>query len=66
MCYAGALNMIPTTLAELAVVAAVLWGLYGLLEPLRRRVERALLRLLDPKRADIVDAEIIPSKKEKP
>jgi hypothetical protein len=53
--------MFPSTIAEFAVMAAVVWGLYRLLDPLRRRVERALLRLLDPSRADIVDAEIMPN-----
>jgi hypothetical protein len=39
------------------------WGLYRLLRPLGRRVERLILRALDPERADVIDAEILPSEK---
>jgi hypothetical protein len=46
------------SLAELVVLAAVVWLLARVLEPLRRRMERALLRLLAPDRADIIDAVI--------
>jgi hypothetical protein len=44
--------------AELVLVAAVVWLLARTLEPLRRRMERALLRLLAPDRAEIIDAVI--------
>jgi len=46
------------TLAELVLLAAVVWLLARALEPLRRRFERALLRLLAPDRAEIIDAVI--------
>lgn len=46
------------TLAELVVLAALVWLIARLLEPLRRRLERALLRFLDPGRAEIIDAVI--------
>jgi hypothetical protein len=58
--------MIPSTFAEFAVMAAVVWGLYRLLEPLSRRVEKAILQWLDPSRADIVDAEIMPNERKNP
>jgi hypothetical protein len=44
--------------AELVLVGAVVWILARALEPLRRRMERALLRLLAPDRAEIIDAVI--------
>jgi len=50
----------PETLAELVLLAVAVWALYRLLAPLRRRLERLILRALDPSRADIVDAEIVP------
>ena len=46
------------SLAELILLAAVVWLLSRALEPLRRRIERALLRLLAPDRAEIIDAVI--------
>jgi hypothetical protein len=46
------------SLAELILLAAVVWLLARALEPLRRRMERALLRLLAPDRAEIIDAVI--------
>ncbi|MBI5247659.1 MAG: hypothetical protein HY923_10795 [Elusimicrobia bacterium] len=46
------------TLAELLILAAVVWLISRLLEPLRRRMERALLRLIAPDRGDIIDAVI--------
>ncbi len=51
--------MIPTTPAEAAVLAVLLWGLYRLLEPLGRGAERALRRLLSPGSADIIDAQVV-------
>lgn len=48
-----------TSLAELAVLALLVYGVYLALEPLRRRVERWLLRLLDSPKADIVDAQTV-------
>jgi len=60
--------MFPTTLGEAVLTLAALWGLYRLLDPLRRRLERALLALLDPAQGDVIDAELLPrerkSKKE--
>ena len=57
--------MFPTTLGEAVLTLAALWGLYRLLDPLRRRLERALL---DPAQGDVIDAELLPrerkSKKE--
>ena len=47
------------SLAELVVLAAVVWLLSRLLEPLRRRMEAALLRWLAPGKADVIDAVII-------
>jgi hypothetical protein len=55
--------LIPSTLAEFAVAAAVVWGIYRLLSPLRLRIQRALLRWLDPSKAGIVDAEIVPQQR---
>jgi hypothetical protein len=46
------------TLAELIVLAAAVWLIARLLEPLRLRIERALLRLIAPDRASIIDAVI--------
>ena len=46
------------SLAEIAVFAAVVWLLARLLEPVRLRLERAILRVLAPDRADIIDAVI--------
>ena len=45
--------------AELIILAAAVWLIARLLEPLRRLIERALLRLLAPERADIIDAVIM-------
>jgi hypothetical protein len=59
-------DMIPSTFAELAVAAAVVWGLYRLLTPLRRRAEKTILKWLDPTRADIVDAEVMPPERKNP
>ncbi len=53
------------SLAELAVLAAIVWLISRLLEPLRRRLERALLRFIAPHHADIIDADIIPSNKKR-
>ena len=53
------------SLAEIAVLAAIVWLLARLLEPLRARIERALLRLLAPDRADIFDAQVVPSPKKR-
>jgi len=55
MCY---LARMGASLAELILVAALVWAFARLLEPLRLRLERALLRWLAPDRADIVDAVI--------
>lgn len=55
MCY---LARMGATLAELLILAAVVWLISRLLEPLRRRMERALLRLIAPDRGDIIDAVI--------
>jgi hypothetical protein len=53
------------SLAELVVLAAIVWLLARALEPLRQRMERALLRFLAPDRAGIVDAVILESRKKK-
>ncbi len=58
--------MMPETLAELAALAFLVWAVYRLFAPLRRRVERAILWVLDPSKADIVDAEIVPEGRKKP
>lgn len=55
----------PETLAELALLVVAAWLLYRLLAPLRRRLERLILRALDPSRADIVDADIVPRERKK-
>ena len=47
------------SLAELVVLAAAVWLLVRLLEPVRRRVERSILRRLAPHRAEILDADVI-------
>ena len=49
----------PETLAELFLLGAVVYVLYEILEPLRRRVERLMLRLIDPSKSDIIDAEVV-------
>ncbi len=46
------------SLAEIIVLAAVVWLIARALEPLRRRLERLILRFLAPDRADIIDAVI--------
>jgi hypothetical protein len=46
------------SLAELVILAAIVWLIARALEPLRRRMERALMRLLAPDRAEIIDAVI--------
>jgi hypothetical protein len=56
----------PTTLAELVLLVAAVWLVYRLLDPVRRRLERALLRLIDPNKTPIIDAEILPRDKNKP
>lgn len=55
MCY---LARMGATLAELVVLAAIIWMIARLLEPLRRLFERAILRVIAPDRADIIDAVI--------
>ena len=55
MCY---LRRMGASLAELIVLAAAVWLLNLLLEPLRRRLERLIMRLIAPDRADIIDAVI--------
>lgn len=55
MCYRARMG---ASLAELVVLAAVVWLISRLLEPLRRRFERAILRLIAPDRAEIIDAVI--------
>jgi hypothetical protein len=35
------------------------WLVYRLLDPLRRRIERLLLRLIDPSKTVIIDAEVL-------
>jgi hypothetical protein len=49
----------PTTLAELVLLVAAVWLVYRLLAPLRRRLERSLLKLIDPAKNPIIDAEIV-------
>ena len=56
----------PTTLAELVLLVAAVWLVYWLLEPLRRRLERFLLRLIDPSKDPIIDAEIVARDRRKP
>lgn len=53
------------SLAELVVLAAIVWLIARMLEPLRRRLERTILRLIAPGRAEIVDADIIPPLKKR-
>jgi hypothetical protein len=55
MCYRARMS---ASLAELVVLAAVVWLISRLLEPLRRRFERLIMRLIAPDRADIIDAVI--------
>lgn len=62
MCYRARMG---ASLAELVVLAAVVWGLARVLEPLRRRMERAILRLIAPGRADVYDADIVPPVKKR-
>ncbi len=57
MCYRRPMG---ASLAELVVLAAIVWLIARFLEPLRVRMERVLLRLLAPERADILDADIVP------
>ena len=45
-------------MAELIVLAALVWLIARALEPLRRRMERWILLWLAPDRADIIDAVI--------
>lgn len=47
--------MDEVTLAELVLVGVFVYAVYRLLAPVTRRLERAILRLLDPARTDIVD-----------
>ncbi|MFI5349373.1 MAG: hypothetical protein ACHQ2Z_07510 [Elusimicrobiota bacterium] len=56
----------PITLAELILLAAAVWLVYRLLEPLRRRLERFFLRLIDPSKKIIIDAEIVSRDDKKP
>lgn len=56
----------PTTLAELVLLLAAIYFVYRLLEPLRVRLERRLLALIDPSKADIIDAEIVDRDRKKP
>ena len=56
----------PTTLAELVLLVAAVWLVYRLLDPLRRRLERFLLRLIDPSKKIIIDAEIVSRDRKKP
>ena len=53
------------TFAELVILAAAIWLISRLLEPLRRRLERTILRLVAPERADIIDAEVLPATKKR-
>ena len=46
------------SLAELVVLAASVWLVSRLLEPLRQSFERMILKLIAPNRADIIDAVI--------
>lgn len=62
MCYRARMG---ATLAELLVLAGIVWLVARLLTPFRLRIERALLRRLDPDRADIIDAEVLPTPKKK-
>lgn len=55
MCYRARMS---ASIAELVVLAAVVWLISRLLEPLRRRFERLIMRLIAPDRADIIDAVI--------
>ena len=55
MCYRARMG---ASLAELIVLAAVVWLISRLLEPLRRRFERLILRFVAPDRAGIIDAVI--------
>lgn len=56
----------PPTLAELVLLAVAVWLVYRLLEPLRRRLERLILRLIAPSKSDIIDAEIVSRDRSKP
>ena len=56
----------PATLAELVLLAAAVWIVYRLLDPLRRRLERFLLRLIDPSKTPIIDAEIVARDRKNP
>lgn len=56
MCY---LSRMGASLAEMIILAAIVWLISRLLEPLRRRFERLILRFIAPDRADIIDAVIL-------
>lgn len=45
------------TLAEIILLVAALFVLYRLLSPLRRRVEKIILGVLDPKTKRIIDVK---------
>jgi hypothetical protein len=59
---------VETSLAEIILIAAAAYGLYRLLIPLQRRLERWLLLWLAPEKAGIIDAETVddPPKKGRP
>jgi hypothetical protein len=54
------------SLAEAVLLAAAAVGIYRLLRPLQRALESWLLRLLDPERARIIDADAVPTRKGQP
>ena len=58
--------MVPTTLAELVLLAAAVYFVYRLLQPLQRRLESLLLRLIDPSKSPVIDAELVARDKKKP
>lgn len=46
------------TLAEGAVLVLLAFLAYRMLEPLQKRLEKMILRFLDPQQGAIIDAEI--------
>lgn len=55
-----------TTLVEIVLLLAAVYGLYRLLRPLQRRLEYWILGLLAPGRPRIIDLEATDVKKWKP
>ena len=59
------MERVETTFTELVVLVAAVAGLYYALRPIQAGIERWLLRLLDPRRRGVIDAEIVPDDESK-